>query len=102
MHFIPVDWSYIFEIPLACTYFPHPHSLHKIREKVMDILKTKFSLSHEKVIGMMHSLTYDGAACNSAFNPRCNLGNISIEERARRRGELLWLPSFSAFDKSCI
>jgi hypothetical protein len=85
MHFIPLDWSGIFEILLACTHFPHPHTLHNIRDKVMEILKTKFSLNQEKVIDILHNLTYDGAACNSAFNPRCNVGNITNEERRIRR-----------------
>jgi hypothetical protein len=85
MHFLPTNWSGIFELPLCCSPFPHPHTLHDIREHIMGELVTKFDMERADVVSMMHSLTYDGASCNSAFNPDPHASGINRQERQRRR-----------------
>jgi hypothetical protein len=86
IHFIQADWSGMFNFPIACHEFahPHPHDMVDIKDHIIGVLKEKTNLNHPEVVARLGSLTYDGAKVNEAFAPNPEATGINRIERARR------------------
>jgi hypothetical protein len=64
IHFIQADWSGMFNFPIACHEFAHPHDMVDIKDHIIGVLKEKTNLNHPEVVARLGSLTYDGAKVN--------------------------------------